>query len=226
MVEPDAKQIGFGTGLPSPRDWGVIDTDDGQWIARGTFAVMPVNSLQLEGRHNLLNALASFALADTLVGGMDLPMDGLAAGAQIFAGLPHRMELVATRSGVRWINDSKATNEAAALASIASVDGRLILIAGGDAKGGDFRALAAELARRDAQVIVLGKDRELLVECLAGSCDTQQVDSLDDAVRLAAETAHEGDTVLLAPACSSLDMFTGYEARGDQFAQAVREIIE
>jgi len=163
MVEPDTIQIGFGTGLPSSTDWGVIQRDDGQWIARGTYAVMPVKSLQLEGRLNLLNALASFALADTLSGGMDLPMDGLAAGAQIFTGLHHRMELVATRSGVRWLNDSKATNEAAALASIASVAGRPILIAGGDAKGGDCRVVEAEVASRGARGRGPGTGRYVVV---------------------------------------------------------------
>lgn len=212
-----ASEVGFGLGIPSPKDWGVIDRDDGQWIARGSIAVMPVSNLQIAGRHNLLNVLAAFALADTL----DVPLDGLVVGAQLFPGLPHRMQVVASEDGITWIDDSKATNEAAALASIDSVEGRLILIAGGDAKGGELRELAGKLKERDAFVIVLGKDAQLFLDQLQGDCDVHAVSDMDAAVKLAASVAGAGTTVLLAPACSSLDMYANFAERGDRFAEAV-----
>ncbi len=216
-AESCEQQVGFTLGTPSPRDWGVVCKDDGQWIARGSFAVMPVASLQIAGRHNLANALAAFALADTL----ELPLDGLVAGAQVFSGLPHRMQRVASEDGIIWIDDSKATNEAAALASIDSIEGRLVLIAGGDAKGAELKELARRLEDRDVLVILLGKDRDLFIKRLTGVCDTLSASSMDDAVALAAKHAHPGDSVLLAPACSSLDMFANYAERGDCFAAAV-----
>jgi len=215
------RQVGFTLSTPSPMDWGVIVRDDGQWIARGSYAVMPVASLQIAGRHNLANALAAFALADTL----ELPLDGLVAGAQVFPGLPHRMQRVASDDGIIWINDSKATNEAAAMASIESVfdvtDGRLVLIAGGDAKGAELTELAPCLEDKDVLVILLGKDRDLLLERLSGVCETLLAASMAEAVSLAATHASPGDVVLLAPACSSLDMFSNYMERGDVFANAV-----
>jgi UDP-N-acetylmuramoylalanine--D-glutamate ligase len=221
-VPPSVPQTGFGLGKPAPMDWGVIDNDDGQWIARGNFAVMPVNALQIAGRHNLSNVLAAFALADSL----DVPLDGLVTGARLFTGLPHRMQVVSfdRESDVVWIDDSKATNEAAALASIRSIDGPLILIAGGDAKGGELRELADELGRRNAIAILLGKDRDLIKSRLTGAADVRLVDSIEAAAAQAAELAQPGYTVLLAPACSSLDMFASYAERGDRFAAAVREL--
>lgn len=217
-----ATQVGFGLGKPAPEDWGVIDKDGGQWIARGNFAVMPVAALQIAGRHNLANVLAAFALADSL----DVPMDGLVTGAQLFAGLPHRMQIVFLdrESDIVWIDDSKATNEGAALASIRSVEGPLVLIAGGDAKGGDLLELADELAKRDALVILLGKDRDLIRSRLADTVQVRLVDTIEDAVRTAAELSQPGSTVLLAPACSSLDMFSGYAERGERFAASIREL--
>jgi UDP-N-acetylmuramoylalanine--D-glutamate ligase len=201
-------------------DWGVIGNDDGQWIARGTYAVMPVDVLRIAGRHNLANVLAAFALADTL----DVPLDGLVTGAQLFSGLPHRMQVVSSDDGIIWIDDSKATNEAAALASIASIDGPLVLIAGGDAKGGTLDQFARELVERDALVILLGKDRDLILNRLAGITQFFMVDSIEEAVTVAAQSAVAGGTVLLAPACSSLDMFASYAERGERFAAAVRSI--
>jgi UDP-N-acetylmuramoylalanine--D-glutamate ligase len=212
-----AQQTGFTLGTPSPKDWGVIEQDDGQWIARGSYAVMPVASLQIAGRHNLANALAAFALADTL----ELPLDGLVAGAQVFPGLPHRMQRIASDDGILWIDDSKATNEAAAMASIDSVEGRLVLIAGGDAKGAELRDFARCLEDRDVLVILLGKDRDLLLERLEGVCETLEAGGMEEAVLLAAQHAKVGDAVLLAPACSSLDMFANYAERGELFAVAV-----
>jgi len=215
------QQHGFTLGKPSPEDWGVIVKDGGQWIARGSFAVMPLASLQIAGRHNLANALAAFALADTL----ELPLDGLVAGAQVFPGLPHRMQRVASNDGIIWINDSKATNEAAAMASIDSVvealSGRLVLIAGGDAKGAELKELARCIEDKDVLVILLGKDRELLHKRLDPHCETLDAMSLVEAVSLASQRATRGDTVLLAPACSSLDMFTSFVERGDRFVDAV-----
>jgi len=220
-----AAQVGFGMGIPSSTDWGVIDADDGQWIARGTLAVMPVDALRIFGRHNIQNVLAAFALSDSLSADFDVPLDGLIAGAQIFSGLPHRMQLVASEAGMHWVDDSKATNEAASLASINAVEGRLILIVGGDAKGGELRELPQALAGRDVHVIAIGKDRELFAERLADVCDTRLADSMQAAVTQAAELVQGGGTVLLAPACSSLDMFRNYAERGDCFAAAVREVL-
>jgi UDP-N-acetylmuramoylalanine--D-glutamate ligase len=150
----------------------------------------------------------------------------LIAGAQNFSGLPHRMQVVASDDGVCWIDDSKATNEAAALASIASVEGRLVLIVGGDAKGSELLELAAELAQRDVQVIAIGKDQDLFINRLQPVCEVHSSDSLQASVELAAQIADKGDTVLLAPACSSLDMFKNFAERGDCFAQAVREVTQ
>ena len=213
-------QTGFGLGIPAPTDWGVIGDDDGQWIARGSYAVMPVGALRIAGRHNLANALAAFALADTL----DAPLDGLITGAQLFAGLPHRMQVVASNNDIIWIDDSKATNEASALASIRSIDGPLILIAGGDAKGGALEQFAHELIERDAMVILLGKDRDFMRNRLAGVSRSVVVDGIEEAVTVAAQAAVPGDTVLLAPACSSLDMYTGFAERGERFAAAARSV--
>ncbi len=216
-VNSAAQQISFGLGLPAPTDWGVVENDNGQWIARGNFLVMPVSDLQLVGRHNLLNVLAAFAIASTL----DVPLDGLIAAAQTFTGLAHRMQRVNSADEIIWIDDSKATNEAAALASISAIDGPLVLIAGGDAKGGDLQQLRAALQERHPVVIVLGKDRDLFVSQLGDVCDVRIADTIEQAVAVAAEVAEAGDTVLLAPACSSLDMFSGFAERGERFSRAV-----
>jgi len=216
----DTKQVSFGLDLPAPMDWGVVENDDGQWIARGNFLVMPVSELQLVGRHNLLNVLAAFAIASTC----DVPVDGLVAAARVFSGLPHRMQRVPSNDGIVWIDDSKATNEAAAMASLNAIDGRLVLIAGGDAKGGDLQALRADLQNRDVVVIAIGKDRDLFVNQLGPVAEVRLADSLEQAVALAADVASQGDTVLLAPACSSLDMFSNYAERGDCFSRAVADL--
>ena len=216
------QQISFGLDLPASRDWGVVEHDDGQWIARGNFLVMPVGELQLVGQHNLQNVLAAFAMASTLA----VPVDGLVAAARVFAGLPHRMQRVAHFGGVDWIDDSKATNEAAAVASINSLPGRLVIIAGGDAKGGDLQELRKVLAQRDCAVIAIGKDQELFKTQLSDVCELQLADCMEQAVALAAQAAQPSDTVLLAPACSSLDMYANFMERGEHFSRAVQSLAE
>ena len=132
------------------------------------------------------------------------------------------MQTVSRQQGVTWIDDSKATNVAAAVASIGSVEGPLVLIAGGDAKGADFGALADVLrTRKEVSAVLIGRDRERLANALDGVCTVALADDMAAAVAIARSLAKPGATVLLAPACASLDMYTGYAARGDAFVAAV-----
>lgn len=210
--------VTFGLGAPAGDGYGVRAVGGLEHLARGTDALMPVADLGTRGRHNVSNALAALALARAL--GAALP--ACLAALRAFQGLPHRMQLVESAGGVNWIDDSKATNVAAAVTSIRGTAGPLVLIAGGDGKGQGFGELAEALAGRDADVILIGRDREQMARELAGAARVALAATLPEAVSRARALARPGATVLLAPACSSLDMFTSYEQRGQVFAAAVR----
>nr|WP_268820325.1 UDP-N-acetylmuramoyl-L-alanine--D-glutamate ligase [Paraglaciecola sp. G1-23] len=175
----------------------------------------------LVGQHNMLNIQAAAALA--LSAGIDQASIKLAATE--FNGLPHRCQTVSVHNNVRWINDSKATNVGATLAAIyglrASIQGKLILIAGGDGKGADFSPLAEVLQNSVEVLITFGRDGHQIAALKEG---TFQVNNLTEAVQLAAQHVAVNDVVLLSPACASLDMFTNYQERGECFAQAVKEL--
>ncbi len=213
-------RISFGMDTPEAGQWGVRTVNAQEFIARGADPVVAVDQLPLTGRHNLANALAACAMADAV----DAPTAAMQQGLLAFHGLPHRMQTVPTADGICWIDDSKATNEAAAIASIRSVTGPLVLIAGGDAKGAGFSQLATALAERECTAVLLGRDADFLANALSGACTVQRVDSLAEAVKTAARIAVPGSTVLLAPACSSHDMFADFADRGQQFTAAVREL--
>jgi UDP-N-acetylmuramoylalanine--D-glutamate ligase len=198
-------------------DFGVLKRGDGAWLARGAEPLLPVAELKVTGRHNVSNALAALALCT--VAGADLYK--LLPGLRDYLPLPHRMALVGRRRGVTWIDDSKATNVGAAVTSIGSVDGPVVLIAGGDGKGASFEALAAAMRGRESAAVLLGRDQELLAAALDGVCPVYRVADLSAAVKQAAALTRPGWTVLLAPACSSLDMFRDYAARGTAFREAV-----
>ena len=238
-LRPDATDVGEGqVGLgqrrarlvhpvedldhftPEAGQWGVRTVNAQEFITRGADPVVAVDQLPLTGRHNLANALAACAMADAV----DAPTAAMQQGLLAFHGLPHRMQTVPTADGICWIDDSKATNEAAAIASIRSVTGPLVLIAGGDAKGAGFSQLATALAERECTAVLLGRDADFLANALSGACTVQRVDSLAEAVKTAARIAVPGSTVLLAPACSSHDMFADFADRGQQFTAAVREL--
>ena len=125
---------------------------------------------------------------------------------------------------MRYINDSKGTNVGATLAAVGGLDGPLVLIAGGDGKGQDFAPLARRVPRQGAHAVLIGRDAALIETALAGICHTRARRHLEEAVRAAARAAQPGDTVLLSPACASLDMFRDYAQRGDVFAAAVQEL--
>ncbi len=217
LVPVGVPVISFGLGAPGDGEFGLLQRMDGSWLARGDEALLPVTELQLTGRHNISNALAALALGAAL----GLEPATLVPGLRNYRPLPHRMAVVACRDGVTWIDDSKATNVGAAVASISSLDGPLALIAGGDGKGASFATLADALRGRECVAILLGRDRQQLAAALHGVCPVRLVDDMPVAVREARAVARPGWTVLLAPACSSLDMYRDYGARGDAFRTAV-----
>ena len=173
----------------------------------------------LVGEHNMLNIQAATAM--TMLAG--IPLDAIKGTAKTFAGLPHRCQTVSLANNVRWINDSKATNVGATIAAIdglaSSCKGKLILIAGGDGKGADFSPLTDRFTQQVSELITLGKDGPKLAALKVGS---HQVLTLNDAVKLAAKLADKNATVMLSPACASLDMFKNYQQRGDMFVAAVK----
>ena len=212
--------ISFGLDEPTENQFGLRTEDGETYLARGDALLISVNDLAMYGAHNQLNALAALA-AGELIG---LSMSAMLQVLAEFPGLPHRMQFVARAGAVDYINDSKATNVAAAVASINSVNGMLVLIAGGDGKGGDFRELAQALEGKLRGAVLIGTDAEKI----AGALDTVMpvlfAEDMSAAVQLAASCAVSDDTVLLAPACASLDQFKNYMARGDAFCEAVQAL--
>jgi len=199
-------------------DYSLLVQDGHEWLARRGEALLNRGELRLQGRHNAANALAALALGEAL----GLPLAALLAELREFAGLPHRTEWVGEIAGVRYIDDSKGTNVGATEAAIAGLPGPLLLIAGGEGKGQDFRPLAEALRGKVRQALLIGRDARVLGAALQGACAVDYCESLEGAVRAAAQLARVGDTVLLSPACASLDMFRDYAHRGDVFAAAVR----
>lgn len=209
----------FGLDTPQSGEFGLLTSPQGEWLAFGRERVIPVADLQIPGRHNVSNALAALAIG--YAAGADLA--SMARGLRAFRGLPHRMQVVCKTDGIVWIDDSKATNVAAAVTSVRGIAGPLVLIAGGDGKGQSFTDLAEVLRGRDVVTILIGQDRARMADELRGACALELADSLEQAVARAREVARPGHTVLLAPACSSLDMFRNYEHRGQVFAAAARQ---
>ncbi|MGH8174845.1 MAG: UDP-N-acetylmuramoyl-L-alanine--D-glutamate ligase [Steroidobacter sp.] len=177
-----------------------------------------MSQLKLTGLHNAANALAALAMCDAL----RLPRNRCIEALQSFAGLAHRSQWIADVNGVRFIDDSKGTNVGATLAAVAGMRGSLVLIAGGQGKGQDFAPLANAFRGKVRHVVLIGQDAKLLAAALQGVAATEYARDMEDAVRLAARAARNGEAVLLSPACASLDMFRDYGHRGDVFAAAVR----
>ena len=211
----------FGFDAPQEGQIGLRRTNRGECIAYGEELLLSVDEFPLLGRHNLANALAVLALGVAL----EANLHGMAQALKRFRGLPHRMQVIAQRDGVTWIDDSKATNVDAALSSLNGVDDPVILIAGGDAKGATFEALAAAIDGRSVEVLLLGRDAGRMAQALAPVCEPVVVNDMGSAVRIAHDRVSDGCTVLLAPACSSLDMYRDFAARGDAFRQAVQEVL-
>jgi UDP-N-acetylmuramoylalanine--D-glutamate ligase len=221
LADPQRPIAGITGGVPAANEYGLLQHAGETWLARGEVRIMPASGVRIVGRHNLFNALAALALGEAA----GLPLAAMIETLGEFQGLPHRMQYVIRHQGVRWFNDSKGTNVGATLAAIDGVDGKVVLIAGGDGKGADFSPLAAALQHKGHGAVLIGKDADLLEAVLQAVIPVRRADDMTQAVQLAAGMAQPGDCVLLSPACASTDMYRNFEERGELFMQAVRESL-
>jgi UDP-N-acetylmuramoylalanine--D-glutamate ligase len=251
MAAPGVPQLTFGTGEPQEAgSFGLVNERGVLWLSnavagetiekklkKGEVApavetsvsrLMPADALKIRGLHNASNALAALALCRAA----GLPLAPLLHGLREYAGEPHRVELVATIEGIDYYDDSKGTNVGATVAALLGLgkaftgEGQqIVLIAGGDGKGQDFTPLAEPVSRYVRAVLLIGKDAPAVKAAIAPSgVPCFDLDDLPQAVRRAAGLARAGDSVLLSPACASLDMFTNYAHRAQVFVDAVRDI--
>jgi UDP-N-acetylmuramoylalanine--D-glutamate ligase len=212
--------ISFGLDAPDSAHYGLRNDDGETYLARGETLLLAARELAMYGTHNQLNALAALAAGDLL--GLD--MAAMLRVLVEFPGLPHRMQFVARIGGVDYINDYNATNVAAAIASIESVNSMLVLVAGGDGKGADFGDLANAVEGKLRAAVLIGKDAEKVARALDTVMPVHFADTMGAAVAMAAHSAESDDTVLLAPACASLDQYSSYMERGDKFRAAVEAL--
>ncbi|MFF2812300.1 UDP-N-acetylmuramoyl-L-alanine--D-glutamate ligase [Streptomyces sp. NPDC058000] len=235
-VEEGCRAIGFTLGAPGPSQLGIVDgilvdrafVENRQRQAQELAEIADIApSSGKAAPHNIANALAAAALARAF----GVPAAAVREGLRTFHPDAHRIQHVADVAGVSYIDDSKATNTHAAEASLAAYE-HIVWIAGGLAKGATFDELVRTAAGRLRAVVLIGADRALIREALGRHAPDVPVVDLDrtdtgamsEAVREAARLAEPGDTVLLAPACASMDMFVNYNKRGEAFADAVGEL--
>lgn len=217
--------ISFGLDAPTDvNQYGVIQKNGIDWLAKGKKALLPTTKLALFGRHNMANALAALALGESI----HLPMEAMLSTLEKFQGLPHRCEWVKEINGVQWINDSKGTNVGATLSALqglaADIPGKWILIAGGVGKNADFTPLRAMVKSHCRAVVLIGEAADELQALLEPVSPCYRANSLEEAVEISAKQAKPGDGVLLSPACASLDMFRDFEHRGEVFKAAVMAV--
>lgn len=212
--------ISFGLDKPAEGQYGIATEGGETFLARGEQLLLSTAEMALVGVHNQANALAALCAGELL----GLEMSPMLQVLNEFPGLPHRMQFVRSRSGVDYINDSKATNVGAAAASIESVPGLVVLIAGGDGKGGDFGVFARSVCSKLRAAILIGRDAPQLAEAFDQLAPVVMAGDMQTAVSKAADVARPGDTVLLAPACASFDQYKNYQQRGDDFGNVVRRL--
>ena len=190
--------------------------------ASNTPMSMPRADLSLNGLHNLYNSMAAGLSACLL----DVKKEDIRQALSDFEGVEHRLEYVATVDGVRYINDSKATNVNSCWYALESMPQNTVLILGGKDKVNDYSEIEALVSKKVKAIVCMGKDNSKLLDYFGGKvAEIRDTHSLDEAVKACAEIAVDGDTVLLSPCCASFDLFSSYEDRGRQFKEAVRNML-
>ena len=219
IIDSKRDTIYFSLGAPEGENFGLINHNNEVWLSQGNEKIINKNQLKIKGEHNISNALAAMALA----GAVNVPTNIMADVLKNFTGLEHRCQLVREIDNVSWYNDSKATNVGACIASITGLCelGNIILIAGGDSKGADLSGLNPIVKKYIKRVFLFGIDANKLADVMGSEVDKEFVNNMNEAVKGASKIADSDDIVLLAPACSSLDMYKNYQQRGDAFISAI-----
>ena len=219
-IHPQATLYPFGSS-----EQNVAYTDGSHLVVNSKPEVtplrVPLEELSLRGKHNRLNSMAAGLAAQIL----NIHNDVIRESLQQFAGVDHRLQYVATVKGVRYVNDSKATNVNSCWYALESMTGPTVLILGGTDKGNDYSEIDELVKEKCHTLIFMGKDNSKLIQHFGGmGVKYISTDSLHDAVQAAYQSAHDGDTVLLSPCCASFDLFKNYEDRGKQFMHMVRTL--
>ncbi len=213
----DARCVSFGIDFG---DYHLNRQQGTTWLRVKGEKVLNTDEMKLVGQHNYINALAALALADAV----GLPRASSLAALTAFNGLAHRFQLVHESNGVRWINDSKATNVGSTEAALngLQVQGTLWLLLGGDGKSADFSPLARYVQDEKVRLYCFGRDGDALAALRPNSA--VRTETMQQAMELIAPHVQPGDLVLLSPVCASLDQFRNFEQRGDRFAQLAKEL--
>ena len=221
MARVGRKQIYFGLSEPqAENDFGLRKEDGQTWLVKGRQRLIAASEIPLPGRHNVSNVLAAYALS----GVMNVSIEAANRAIHEFRGLPHRCQLVAESQGVKWIDDSKATNVASATAALNGMDKAVIWIAGGEGKDADFSPLKLAAKNHVKHAILIGRDAKLIEAALEDVVPVFHAREMADAVTQAQALSQRGDIVLLSPACASFDMFRNFSHRGEVFAKKAREL--
>ena len=220
MIKEDRECNSFGLGEPTDNNFGRVNYQGEFWLVRGSKRLLPVSELRIAGEHNQANVLAALALGEQVGLSMIAMMDAI----RNFTGLPHRTQWVANINDVAWYNDSKGTNIGATLSAIRGFSQPVVLIAGGQGKGADFSVMRETVASKVRAVILLGEDASKIENALTSAVPITCVNDMEAAVNKAFSLAESGDVVLLSPACASFDMYSGFEARGEAFVNAVNKL--
>ncbi|WP_336707785.1 MULTISPECIES: UDP-N-acetylmuramoyl-L-alanine--D-glutamate ligase [unclassified Cedecea] len=213
----DERCISFGVDVG---DYHLNRQQGDTWLRVKGEKILNTKEMKLVGQHNYTNALAALALADAV----NLPRSSSLKALTTYTGLAHRFQLAWERNGVRWINDSKATNVGSTEAALNGlhVEGTLHLLLGGDGKSADFSPLARYLQGDRVRLYCFGRDGAELAELRPDIAE--RTETMEQAMKLAAARVESGDMVLLSPACASLDQFKNFEQRGDMFTQLAKEL--
>lgn len=219
-LEIKARRLPF-TSKDAPGAAATVGEDEISVKAGDLSLTIPRREIPIKGLHNMYNCMAA-ALA-CAVSGVDA--ESIKSGIRSFKAVPHRLEMVGEIDGVKWINDSKATNVASTYYALESMDSPTILILGGTDKGNDYSEILPFVQEKVRQIVCMGVDNDKIIKFFTGKVEAvHDTHSLADAVECCRKVARKGETVLLSPCCASFDLFKNYEQRGDLFREAVAQL--
>ena len=224
LVNTSMKLVPYGLDTQDLEKFSVLTKDGERYLAKGFDPLIAVSELKIRGEHNISNALAALALGSSV----GLKMPEMLQALRKFKGLAHRCQFVRSVDGVEYFNDSKGTNPGSVVTALNSlgkeISGRIVLIAGGDAKGADLSSLSEPVKSFVKALVLIGVDAGKIEELLHSVVPIYKESTMENAVKKAKATAKDGDLVLLSPACASFDMFKNFEHRGEVFMKEVMSL--